>query len=158
MNLDSDDTFEWINGFVIGRCYQFRALNYPERAIRHRDNNEVWLDKITEDAQFTGDSTWKAQYGRNGETNSLSFESINKPGSYVTHYGYRLYALPNDYYPEQTYMIKNNGTTVNFQSVNYPNHLIRHYGFRLRISNDSEGGDLYEADTNWIPKEVTCNP
>ena len=92
MNLDSTDTFEWINGFIIGRCYQFTALNYPNKAIRHR-RKEIWIDDITTEALFIADSTWKAQHGLTGAADSISFEASNFPGRYMTHYGNLLYAV-----------------------------------------------------------------
>ena len=88
INLQSPtaESFEWINGLVIDRCYQFTAINYPNKAIRHR-GTELWIDAITDDPLFVADSTWKVKHGLSGLANSISLEATNFPGRYVYHYG-----------------------------------------------------------------------
>lgn len=129
-----------------------RSHNYPNHAVRHRN----FLGELTEihselDRQ---DATFKIVRGL-ADPAAVSFESVNYPGYYLRHQGYRIKLHKNDgsglFQADATFRQVPglaDPAKYSFQSVNYPTHYLRHRGFALYIEQGD--GDLYRSDCTFM--------
>ncbi|GHK01698.1 alpha-N-arabinofuranosidase [Streptomyces sp. Y2F8-2] len=125
------------------------------------DDNVV-IAPVTSSSSSTvkGDATWIVRAGL-ANSNCVSFESANTPGSYIRHYAFQLHLQPNDgtsqFAADATFCSKpgNSGTGYSLQSFNYPAKYIRHYSFTAYIASDGgtnawDTTSLWAQDTSWL--------
>jgi len=130
------------------------ASNYPDRAIRHRNSlGEITPISNNLDIQ---DASFRIVQGlaNSNDPNAISFESVNYPGNYLKHEGYRIkLAAGNDqlFKADATFYMEHglsNSSQVSFESSNFPNYFIRHKNGQLLIDfNDSS--TLFTQDSTF---------
>ncbi|MFI6151776.1 alpha-L-arabinofuranosidase B [Kitasatospora sp. NPDC051170] len=114
----------------------------------------------------SGPATDKAAAGwivRAGLANSscLSFESADRPGQFLRHYGFELYLNADDgggnFAQDATFCATpgNSGTGASFRSVNYPTKYLRHYDYTAYVagnggSNAWDSASSWADDTTWV--------
>lgn len=146
----------------VGSAISLRAMTgcCTARYLRHQ-SDAVVLSAITSSSTRSdkNDATWIV---RPGLANSwcVSFESKNRPGTYLRHYGFRIYRHPVDdtaiFRADATFCPTEgkNGTGISFVSLNYPPKLLRRYHDVLYIAGNGEGGaegspDGWADDVSW---------
>lgn len=82
--FDLDSHFAIVPGLT-GVGISFRSQNYPNR---HR-NFQGFLDDYTNTQLFLDDASWII-HGGLASSNCVSFESVNFPGQYMRHSGFRI--------------------------------------------------------------------
>jgi len=144
------------------KCYRFESVNFKGEHMRHR-NYQLWKDS-GRGALYWKDSTFKVVPALTGFEHQVSFESLNYPHHYLTHYGYKGYIsrLRTDLDMRDASWTVQNGfvyryckKTVSFQSANYREYYLRHQNARVRISRRSYS-TLYRLDASWVYHEVSC--
>ena len=91
----------------------------------------------------------------------VSFESVNKPGSYLRHQNFQFHLQPNDgsslFAMDATFCPQagNSGQGTSFQSVNYPGRFIRNFSNVVYLASNggSNPWDIatgWPADTSWV--------
>ena len=98
--------------------------------------------------------------GLTGQEGTISFESAEKPGYFLRHYGFLLYLEPQNggrnpsiFDKDATFFLRKNkffNCYYSFESVNYPGQFIRHQGYRLKIST-YKNTELYKNDASFTP-------
>lgn len=139
-----------------GKYDQLTSKNYPKFSWSLKGNDAY----IVEGAQ----PTFKVVPGLTGESNTVSFQSLQDEDKYLRHYSYWLTLEPKSN-PRNPHIFNEDATFkpipdlwffghISFESVNYPKHYIRHTGYRLRISNynnlqPSAELEKNDASFNW---------
>jgi hypothetical protein len=86
--------------------------------------------------------------------NCVSFESINKPGSYLRHRNFQFHLQPNDgsslFSMDATFCPGpgNSGQDTSFQSVNFPGRFIRNFNNVVYLAADG-GSNPWDTATGW---------
>jgi hypothetical protein len=94
----------------------------------------------------------------------ISFESINKPGSYLRHANYQFRLQPNDgstlFAQDATFCPQagNSGQGTSFKSVNFPDRYIRAFNSTVYLAanggaNPWDTTTSWAADTSWLVAE-----
>jgi hypothetical protein len=100
------------------------------------------------------DATWTLRVGL-AETNCYSFESVNYPGYFLRHTGFKLYLRKNDntqaFRNDATFcfmppMIGNVGASM--IAVNYIDHFVRHYSGNLLL-NPEQNNYTFRVDSTF---------
>lgn len=124
--------------------------------IKHDDaDDNVVTVPVTRDSSTTdkGDATWLVRPGL-ADSSCLTFESANKPGSFLRHQNFRLHLQPNDgstlFAQDATFceMPGNSGQGVSFQSKNFPTRYIRTFDNTLFIASNG-GSNAWDTTTGW---------
>jgi non-reducing end alpha-L-arabinofuranosidase len=124
--------------------------------VRHDDADDaVVMSEVTASSSATvkQDSTFVETAGL-ANPSCVSFESINRPGSYLRHQNFVLHLQPNDgssiFAQDASFCPKtgNSGQGVSFQSVNYPTKYIRAYQGGVYVASNG-GTNAWDATTNW---------
>jgi hypothetical protein len=82
-----DSQFRVVPGLANAGAVSFESVNFPGRFLRHRANNEIWLDANDGSATFRADATWHRRAGLANSSWS-SYESFNLPAQYLRHSGF----------------------------------------------------------------------
>jgi hypothetical protein len=82
-----DSQFRVVPGLANSGAVSFESVNFPGRFLRHRANNEIWLDANDGSAAFRADATWHRRAGLANSSWS-SYESFNLPAQYMRHSGF----------------------------------------------------------------------
>jgi alpha-L-arabinofuranosidase B-like protein len=96
-----------------------------------------------------------------GNANCVSFESVNKPGSYLRHQNFQFHLQPNDgsslFSMDATFCPGpgNSGQGTSFQSVNLPGRYIRNFNDIVYLAanggaNPWDTATGWPADTSWL--------
>lgn len=124
--------------------------------IRHDDvDDAVVMSDVTAASSATvkQDATFVEAAGL-ANAGCVSFESINRPGSYLRHYNYVLHLQSNDgtsvFAQDATFCPKagNSGQGTSFQSVNFPTKYIRAYQGGVYVASDG-GINAFDDATGW---------
>ncbi|RZU51729.1 glycosyl hydrolase family 2 [Krasilnikovia cinnamomea] len=158
----------WRSGadLPVGQNRSFRVTTpgYTDRYLRHRDGlartdvlsaGSPMLDR--QDATFTV----RAGLADNG---CYSFESVNFPGQYLRHSGYRLQKAADDgsalFRQDATFCAQpplNGGAgNVSLESINYPGYHWRHYAEAVYIAT-SGGGNTWDATASYAADATWTN-
>jgi hypothetical protein len=142
---------------VVGKCYRFNSVNFPDNSITARDDTSIWADEEREKS-----SVWKCTEGQDSKIpNGLSFENVMYPGQFIRKWEDTLVYNAEQYNPrtntDSTWLPKVNakGTGINFEASNKPRYFMRHQGYRLKV-HPYDSDSLYAADSTWTPHEVDC--
>jgi non-reducing end alpha-L-arabinofuranosidase len=139
--------------------------------IKHNDSDDgVVLAPVTADSSTLDkqDATFVETAGLANPT-CVSFESINKPGSYLRHQNFQLHLQPNDgsslFSQDATFCQRpgNSGQGVSFESVNFPTRYLRTFNNVLFIasnggSNEWDSATGWAADTSWLVATPWAQP
>jgi hypothetical protein len=131
--------------------------------ITHNDNDTgTAIAQITSSSTATlkADATWIVRAGLSNSS-CVSFESANRSGQYLRHYGFQLYLQSSDggaqFAQDATFCSQpgNSGQGQSFQSANYPAKYVRHYSYGVYIasnggSNAWDSSTLWSDDTSWM--------
>jgi hypothetical protein len=131
--------------------------------VRHDDADDlVVLSDVTASSPATvkQDATFVEAAGL-ADPNCVSFESINRPGSYLRHQNFVLHLQPNDgsslFAQDATFCPRagNSGQGVSFQSVNYTTKYVRAYQGGVYVAsnggaNDWDATNSWAEDTSWL--------
>ena len=104
-------------------------------------------------ASVKQDATWVEAPGLD-DPSCVSFESINKPGSYLRHQNFQFHLQPNDgstlFSQDATFCQTpgNSGTGVSFQSVNYPTKYLRSFDGTVYLASNG-GSNAQDAPAGW---------
>jgi len=79
-----DAEFRVVPGLASAGGVSFESVNFPGRFLRHRANNEVWLDANDGSATFRNNATWNRRPGLANSSWS-SYESFDQPTQYMRH-------------------------------------------------------------------------
>jgi len=131
--------------------------------IKHDDIDDgVVLAPVTADSSTTDklDATFVQAAGL-ANPSCVSFESVNKPGSYLRHQNFQLHLQVSDgstlFGQDATFCQGpgNSGQGVSFQSVNFPGRYLRTFNNVLYLasnggSNPWDAATGWAADTSWL--------
>nr|WP_221379696.1 AbfB domain-containing protein [Actinoplanes polyasparticus] len=156
----------WRSGadLTVGQNRSFRVTTagYDTRYLRHRDSL-ARTDVITtgSPAADRQDATFTVRAGL-ADNSCYTFESVNYPGRYLRHAGYRLQTAANDgtatFQQDATFCgrpgLNGGAGTVSLESINYPGYYWRHYAEAVYIAtngggNTWDGTGSYNADATW---------
>ncbi|MEV4637775.1 AbfB domain-containing protein [Actinoplanes sp. NPDC049548] len=156
----------WRSGadLAVGQKRSFRVTTpgYDTRYLRHYDGL-ARTDVITTASSATdrADATFTVRTGF-ADTSCYSFESVNFPGQYLRHAGYRLQKASNDntttFLQDATFCaqpaLNGGGGNVSLESFNYPGYYWRHYAEAVYIATNGGGNTWdssasYAADATW---------
>jgi hypothetical protein len=135
---------------------QATATGSTSQYIRHDDVDDgVAMSDVTASSSATvkQDATFVEAPGL-ANANCVSFESINKPGSYLRHYNFVLHLQSNDgssiFAQDATFCPKtgNSGNGTSFQSVNFPTKYIRAYEGGVYVASNG-GTNAWDSTTGW---------
>ncbi|RSM62109.1 beta-galactosidase [Actinoplanes sp. ATCC 53533] len=144
------------------RSFRVTTAGYDNRYLRHRDSL-ARTDVINAGSTLTDrqDATFTVRAGLADSTCS-TFESVNFPGRYLRHAGYRLQIATNDgttvFAQDATFCAQpgrsGGAGTVSLESINYPGYYWRHYAEVVYIATDGGGNawdnpGSYAADATW---------
>jgi hypothetical protein len=126
--------------------------------IKHDDTDDlVVVAPVTTASSATdqADATWVETAGL-ANPSCVSFESVNKPGSYLRHQDFQFHLQPNDgsslFSMDATFCpaAGNSGQGTSFQSVNYPGRYIRNFGNTVYLASDGPPGtNTWDTATGW---------
>jgi hypothetical protein len=147
-------------GFTLdpGRLVSLQATTSGSTSdyIKHNDADDgVVTATVTAGSSDTDkqDATWVQTAGL-ADPSCVSFESINKPGSYLRHQNYQFHLQPNDgsslFSQDATFCQTpgNSGKGVSFQSVNFPTRYIRTFDHTVYIASNG-GSNPWDTTTSW---------
>jgi hypothetical protein len=131
--------------------------------IKHDDSDDlVVIAPVTASSSSTDkqDATFVEAAGL-ANPNCVSFESVNKPGSYLRHQNFQFHLQPNDgtslFAMDATFCPQagNSGQGTSFQSVNFPGRFIRNFNNVVYLaanggSNPWDTATGWPADTSWL--------
>ncbi|HEV8566134.1 MAG TPA: AbfB domain-containing protein [Actinoplanes sp.] len=156
----------WKSGadLPVGQRRSFRVTTpgYDTRYLRHRDGL-ARTDVIDSGSPLLDrqDATFIVRAGFADPT-CYSFESVNYPGQYLRHSGYRLQKSSNDgstiFLQDATFCAQpprgGGGGNVSLESINYPGYYWRHYAEAVYIATNGGGNTWdnpasYNADATW---------
>ncbi|HEU4325580.1 MAG TPA: glycoside hydrolase family 43 protein [Roseiflexaceae bacterium] len=132
-----------------------QSYNYPDRSIRHR-NSLGYAEAVGASSPLATrqDATFRIVQGL-ASASCYSFESVNVPGSFLRHYGYRMRLDPNNntaqFRADATFCARPglaDSGAVSFESYNYPNRYIRHRNSELWV-DPFESASLYRSDATF---------
>jgi alpha-L-arabinofuranosidase B-like protein/concanavalin A-like lectin/glucanase superfamily protein/lamin tail-like protein len=124
--------------------------------ITHDDIDDgVVLAPVTADSPSTDrlDATFVQAAGLADPT-CVSFESVNKPGSYLRHQNFQLHLQVSDgstlFAQDATFCQGpgNSGQGVSFQSVNFPGRYLRTFNNVLYLASNG-GANAWDSATGW---------
>jgi hypothetical protein len=124
--------------------------------IKHDDTDDlVVTTPITASSSQTDkqDATWVEAPGL-ANPSCISFESINKPGSYLRHANFQFHLQPNDgsalFSQDATFCPQpgNSGQGTSFQSVNFPDRYIRTFNSTVYLASNG-GPNPWDTTTSW---------
>jgi hypothetical protein len=130
------------------------TYNRPNEFIRHR--NSLGFITPVRTVLDRNDATFYRWRGLNGNSNCVSFESVNYRGRYLRHSGFRIrldafvnsQLFKNDAtFCERPSLIRAAGF-VSFESANFPGRYIRHRGGELYL-DPRIPESLYERDASF---------
>jgi hypothetical protein len=126
--------------------------------IKHDDSDDlVVLAPVTASSPATDrqDATFVEAAGL-ASPGCVSFESVNKPGSYLRHQNFQFHLQPNDgsalFAQDATFCPGpgNSGQGTSFQSVDFPGRYIRHFNFTVYLASDGPPGtNPWDAAASW---------
>ena len=139
--------------------------------IKHDDSDDlVVVAPVTTDSSSTdkADATWVETAGM-ANPSCISFESINKPGSYLRHQNFQFHLQPNDgsslFSQDATFCpaVGNSGQGTSFQSVNFPGRYIRNFSNVVYLAanggtNPWDTATGWPADTSWLVATPWAQP
>jgi hypothetical protein len=139
-----------------------RAVNSPERYIRHR-GFLGFIEPVNSELARQ-DASFRIVPGL-ANSNCKSFESVNAPNHFLRHEQFRLKLSPRVeqqlFKDDATFCIVpglGNSNASSFESVNAPGHYIRHRNFELWLDR-VDGTDLFKADATFnitsVPSALT---
>jgi hypothetical protein len=131
--------------------------------IKHDDSDDlVVVAPVTAASSSTDkqDATFVEAAGL-ANPNCVSFESVNKPGSYLRHQNFQFHLQPNDgsslFSMDATFCPQagNSGQGTSFQSVDFPGRFIRNFNNVVYLasnggSNPWDTATGWPADTSWL--------
>jgi hypothetical protein len=139
--------------------------------IKHDDSDDlVVVAPVTAGSSSTdkADATWVETAGL-ANPGCASFESINKPGSYLRHQNFQLHLQPNDgsslFSQDATFCpaAGNSGQGTSFQSVDFPGRYIRNFNNVVYLAanggtNPWDTATGWPADTSWLVATPWAQP
>ena len=139
--------------------------------LKHDDSDDlVVVAPVTADSSSTDkqDATFVEAAGL-ANPNCVSFESINKPGSYLRHQNFQFHLQPNDgsslFSMDATFCPGpgNSGQGTSFQSVNFPGRFIRNFNNVVYLaanggSNPWDTATGWPVDTSWLVATPWAQP
>jgi hypothetical protein len=132
------------------------SLQNGSNSVKHDDSDDLVVTAgVTAGSPAIDkqDATWVQTAGL-ADPSCFSFESVNKPGSYLRHQNFQLHLQPSDgstlYAQDATFCPE--GTS--FRSVNFPDHFIRvfDHAVYLAVSGGTNPWDTatsFTADSTW---------
>ncbi len=140
--------------YLYGPAFKtWRAANFPDRFIRHRDF-KLYLEPDEHNDDFRFDLVVRSR-GTDGKPDVVGIRSVNFPDRYLRHKSFELVleppSGPGDYLWSQDSSFHlepgRNSDTVSFsfRSVNYPDRYIRHRNFRLLLEPINTDVDRADA-------------
>jgi Alpha-L-arabinofuranosidase B, catalytic/Alpha-L-arabinofuranosidase B (ABFB) domain/Concanavalin A-like lectin/glucanases superfamily/Lamin Tail Domain/NPCBM-associated, NEW3 domain of alpha-galactosidase len=131
--------------------------------IKHDDSDDlVVVAPVTANSSATdkADATFVEAAGL-ANPSCVSFESVNKPGSYLRHQNFQFHLQPNDgsslFAMDATFCpgSGNSGQGTSFQSVNFPGRFIRNFNNVVYLAanggtNPWDTATGWPADTSWL--------
>jgi non-reducing end alpha-L-arabinofuranosidase len=124
--------------------------------IKHNDVDDgVVVAPVTAGSPDTDkqDATWVEAAGL-ANPNCTSFESVNRPGSYLRHQNFQFHLQPFDgsalFTMDATFCPApgNSGQGTSFQSVNFPGRYLRNFNNVAYIASNG-GANPWDTATNW---------
>ncbi len=124
--------------------------------IKHDDSDDlVVVAPVTTGSSSTdkADATWVETAGL-ANPDCVSFESVNKPGSYLRHQNFQFHLQPSDgsslFAQDATFCAAagNSGQGTSFQSVDFPGRYIRNFSNVVYLAADG-GTNPWDTDTGW---------
>jgi Alpha-L-arabinofuranosidase B, catalytic/Alpha-L-arabinofuranosidase B (ABFB) domain/Concanavalin A-like lectin/glucanases superfamily/Lamin Tail Domain/NPCBM-associated, NEW3 domain of alpha-galactosidase len=124
--------------------------------IKHNDSDDgVVIAPVTTGSPDSDkrSATWVETAGL-ANPSCVSFESIDRPGSYLRHQSFVLHLQPDDGTPlfsqDATFCqaAGNSGQGVSFQSVNFPGRYIRTFDRVVYVASNG-GSNAWDATTGW---------
>jgi hypothetical protein len=124
--------------------------------VKHDDSDDLVVTvPVTASSSNTDkqDATWVETVGLNNPS-CVSFESVNKPGSYLRHQNFQFHLQPNDgsslFSQDATFCqnASNSGQGVSFQSVNFTTKYIRSFDNALYLASNG-GTNAWDTTTGW---------
>ena len=139
--------------------FYINSKNYRKFYIGSKNGKDY---KITREKEAS--KVYIVSPGLTGKRGTISFESAEKPGYFLRHYGFHISLEtkatarnPAIFEKDATFQKKTdkfNKGFVSFESTNYPGRYIRHQGYRLKISKQDKS-QLFKDDASW---KVVQNP
>jgi non-reducing end alpha-L-arabinofuranosidase len=135
---------------------QATAPGSTSEYIKHNDSDDgVVLAPVSAGSSETDkqDATWVETAGL-ANPSCASFESINRPGSYLRHQNFQLHLQADDgsslFSQDATFCQTpgNSGQGVSFQSVNFPTRYLRTFNDVLYIASNG-GSNAWDTATDW---------
>ncbi|GAB1817201.1 glycoside hydrolase family 43 protein [Herbidospora sp. RD11066] len=127
---------------------RLKSYNYPDYFVRHA-NLVGRVDPYPFDPYQ--DQLWRLVPGL-ADSAGVSFESVNRGGSYLRHFNYAMRLDPNDgtatFRADATfYRVAGlaDGGWSSFRSYNFPDRYLRHQNYLLRIDPVSTAADRQDA-------------
>jgi hypothetical protein len=131
--------------------------------LRHNDGDtKVVIPAVSSSSSATlkGDATWIVRPGL-ANSSCVSFESANKSGQYLRHYGFQLYLNASDgssLFNQDATFCAHPGITgqgVSLPSNNFSDHYLRHFDFTVyaatdRGTNTWDNPSAWAADVTWV--------
>lgn len=115
----------------------FRSVNYPDRYVRHRDN-QAYVEPVSS-ASARQDATFTVVAGL-ANAACYSFRSVNFPDRYLRHYDFRVRLDTNTgdavFARDATFCGRAGlagGGSTSFESYSHPGRFLRHYGYAVRV-------------------------
>jgi Alpha-L-arabinofuranosidase B (ABFB) domain/Concanavalin A-like lectin/glucanases superfamily/NPCBM-associated, NEW3 domain of alpha-galactosidase/Lamin Tail Domain len=154
-------------GFTLdpGPLVSLQATNNGDSSgyIKHDDSDDlVVVAPVTADSSSTDkqDATFVETAGL-ANPSCASFESVNKPGSYLRHINFQFHLQPNDgsslFSMDATFCpgTGNSGQGTSFQSVDFPGRFIRNFNNVVYLaanggSNPWDTATGWPVDTSWL--------
>ena len=124
--------------------------------VKHDDSDDLVVTApVTSSSSATDkqDATWVETAGLDNPS-CVSFESVNKPGSYLRHQNFQFHLQINDgsalFSQDATFCQTpgNSGQGVSFQSVNFPTKFIRSFNNTLFLASNG-GTNAQDTTTSW---------
>jgi hypothetical protein len=124
--------------------------------IKHDDSDDlVVVAPVTADSSNTDkqDATFVEAAGL-ANPSCVSFESVNKPGSYLRHQNFQFHLQPNDgsslFSMDATFCpgTGNSGQGTSFQSVDFPGRYIRNFSNVVFLASNG-GSNPWDTATGW---------
>ena len=125
--------------------------------IKHDDTDDLVVTApvtATSTQRDKQDATWVEAAGL-ANPSCISFESVNKPGSYLRHENFQFHLLPDDgsalFANDATFCQHpgNSGQGASFQSVNFPDRYIRAFGNSVDLASNG-GGNPWDTTVSWV--------
>ncbi|GAA5200496.1 hypothetical protein GCM10023322_78510 [Rugosimonospora acidiphila] len=124
--------------------------------VKHDDSDDLVVTVPVSSASSATDrqdATWVEAAGLANQT-CVSFESVNKPGSYLRHQNFQFHLQPNDgsslFSQDATFCpgTGNSGQGMSFQSVNFATRYIRSFNNTVYLASNG-GTNTWDTTTSW---------